>query len=469
MVQDQIPPNSPDIERDVLSVMSHRPDMIVTVEDIITADCFYSSDNRYLFEVMMELHLTGQAITQSAILHKLIPGGRKDILAVYQKIRQYFSSESALYRNVELLFEMHQRRELLTQSYKVINMIQGSEQLDEIEKVVNKSVDIVSSGSRKVEGIMFNESLDELEVLMDRPLSKGLSGIPTGLKLLDNITGGWQDEDTVVIAARPGMGKTVAGAFHAYHAALSGIPVAFITLEVSKAKITGRILSNLCGFSSSDITKGRLVQNQKEHLRKVRRSIENLPIYYYDSKNSWDINDICRTMRNWKRKYNIGLIVIDYLQLVTDRMVKDTSDDTRILNSVLPKLSNLKSTIQTPIIELCQVTRANEDKTDKRPGLQHLKFSGKIEEQATTVIFLYRQDYYDANAAQDRGEQFIPTYDIEYIFAKNREGELGPAFLKCNPALNRMYESTDQAFTALDEQKFQHMRNDVFKNVQTSF
>jgi len=466
---DKMPPNSPEIEKDVLSVMSHRPDMIVSIEDIITPECFYNSDNQYLYGVIMEIHLSGQPVSQSAILQKIIPGGRSDILALYQKMRNYYSSESALYQNVMLLFEMAKRRALLIQSFKTISMIEGNEEIEEIEKVLTDSVEIVTSGARKVEGVSFKESLDELEGLMDKPMNKGISGITTGLKTLDGITGGWQFDDTVVIAARPGMGKTIAAAFHAYKAAKAGIPVAFITLEVSKAKITGRIMSNLCGFNSSDITKGRLARNQKEHLRAVRKTVEDLPIYYYDNSNSWDINDICRTMRNWKRKYNIGLIVIDYLQLIRDRTVKDSSDLTRVLNSTVPKLTQLRSTLQIPFIQLSQLNRESETRADKRPGLQNLKNSGKIEEDATVIIFLFRQDYYDANAAMEKGLEFVPSYDMEYIFAKNREGELGPAPVKCNPGLNRIYDVDETTFTDFDEQKFQHARNTVFQGVQTSF
>ena len=467
--QNHIPPNSLEIERDVLSVMSHRPDMIVTIEDIITPECFYNSDYQYLYSVIMEIHLSGQPVTQSSILQKIIPGGRSDILQVYQKLRQYYSSESSLYQNVMMLFEMAKRRALLIQANKTISMINASEDIEEIEKVLTDSVEIVTSGARKVEGIYFKESLDELEAMMDRPTDRGLSGIPTGSKLLDQITGGWQFDDKVVIAARPGMGKTISAAFHAYQAAKAGIPVAFITLEVSKAKITGRIMSNLCGFSSSDITKGRLVMNQKQHLRKIRKEVEDLPIYYYDNSNSWDINDICRTMRNWRRKYKIGLIVCDYLQLVRDRTVRDSSDLTRVLNSVVPKFTHLSGTLGIPIIELSQLNRESETRADKRPGLSNLKGAGKIEEDATVIIFLYRQDYYDANAANEKGDEFIPSYDMEYIFAKNREGELGPALLKCNPGLNRIYDVNQSTFTDMDQVKYEHTKNSVLNTAQSSF
>lgn len=466
---DILPPNSPEIEKDVISVLSHRPDLLVTVEEFIGPECFYDADYQYLFGVMFDLHMAGEAITQSSILHRIVPSGRKDILQVYQKSRQYYSDETALFHNVQVLVELSKKRTVLTNSHKILNMIQNGVSLDKIETVVNESMDLLQTANRGVRGEMFTESLDELEALMDKPASSGLSGITTGVKLLNNITGGWQMDDTVLIAARPGMGKTILAAFHAHKAAASGVPVAFITLEVSKAKITGRIMSDICGFPSSDITKGRLAHNQKQYVRQVRHTIERLPIYYYDSENSWDINDICKTMRNWKRKYKIGLIVIDYVQLVEDRTVRESSDSTKVLNSVVPKLTRLKTQIQTPLIVLSQLTRETESTGTKRPSLKNLAGSRKLEEQATVVIFPYRQDYYDANDARERGQEFVPTYDMEYIFAKNREGELGPALVKCNPALNRVYEDTPTNTIMSFEQASGFSKNSALDGAQSSF
>jgi len=463
MQVDKLPPNSPDIERDVISVLSHRPDMIITVEELITPECFYNPDYRYLFEVMMELCLAGQSVTQSTILQKIIPSGRRDILEIYQKARQYFSSEGGLYGNCEILFELRQKREAISYAHKLLNLAHGNGRLEEIENVVSDFEEVLSNGAKNIEGFSFAESLEEVGVLMDKPLELGLSGISTGSKLLNRFTGGWQNDDTVIIAARPGMGKTIVACFEAYEAAKSGIPVAFVSLEMSKAKLTARMISAITGFPSSDITKGRLSAMQKDICRKAMKEIEGLPIYYYSRNNSWDIADISRTMRNWKRKFGIGMIIIDYIQLVTDRAVKDSGDDTRILNSVMPKITRLKSSIDTPIIALSQISRGSEDSADKRPRLKDLRFSGKIEEQATIVVFLFRQDYYDANAARDRMEEFHPNNEIEFIFAKNREGELGPAILKCVPALNQIYDIGTIPETVAANAP------DIFRNANVSF
>ncbi|MDR6805552.1 replicative DNA helicase [Dyadobacter sp. BE34] len=436
------PPQSKEVEKDVLSVMCNRPELIVKVEEILHSECFYDPDYRFLFDIVFGIHLAGGEVSQSSILNKVVPSGKKDILATYQEMKKYFTSDTALWRNAMLLSELAVKRSMLTKSMQLLGAVEANEPIEKLDTLVNEASDIMTTRNRPIEGITFAHSLDELNRLIDRPETK-LSGIDTGVKDLNDVTGGWQVDDSIVIAGRPGMGKSLCGCFHAYTAAKLGIPVAFVSLEMAKVKLTARIVSNVAHVSSSDMTKGRLAMNQKTIVRDTMRKIEQLPIYYYENRNSWDINDICLTLRNWKRKYGIQLIFIDYIQLIKDRTVRDSSDKTKVVTSVQEKLTHLKSSIGTPIIELAQLSRANESRGDKRPGLSDLKNSGQIEQDATVVIFLYRQDYYDATAAQERGEEFTPTNDLEYIFAKNRDGEMGTVLVKASMSQNRIWSLND--------------------------
>ena len=437
-----VPPQSKDVEKDVLSVMCNRPELIVKIEEILHTDCFYDPDYRFLFDTIFGIHLSGGDVTQSSILNKVVPSGRKDILATYQEMKRYFTSDTSLWRNAMLLSELAVKRAMLTKSMQLLAAVEGNESIDKLDSLVNDASDIMTTRNRPIEGITFAHSLEELNRLIDRPETK-LSGIDTGIKDINEVTGGWQVDDTVVLAGRPGMGKTLCGCYHAYAAAKIGIPVAFVSLEMAKVKLTARIVSNVASVSSSDMTKGRLATNQKMIVREAMKKVEQLPIFYYENRNSWDINDICLTLRNWKRKYGIQLVFIDYIQLIKDRTVRDSSDKTKVVTSVQEKLTHLKSSIGMPIIELAQLSRANEGRGDKRPSLSDLKNSGQIEQDATMVIFLYRQDYYDATAAQDKGEEFSPTNDLEYIFAKNREGEMGTVLVKASMSQNRIWSPSE--------------------------
>jgi len=462
-----ITPEAPAIEKDVLSVLCNRPELFHYVEDILNPECFYNPDYQFLFSILLNIHTSGELVSQSSILHQIIPLGKKELLGVYQDMKKFFTSEKHLIPNANVLAEYSTKRALLNKSYEIINMIDNNDSIDEIEREVNNAQGIVVSRNHHVDSISMTSAVDGLYALMERDKTSGISGITTGVPLLDKITGGWQFDDIVIFAARPSMGKTVVASYHAYSAANAGFPTAFISLEVKPEKLAGRMISNLTGISSSNIIKGDLATNQKTMIYDKGNKSKSAPIHFYDNTRSRDINDIIRTMRSWHRKYGIKIIFLDYIGLVRDRTIRDSSNRVAVINSIQDKLTELRAHLGIPIIEFSQLNRDNESKADKRPILSNLKDSGKLEEDATKVIFLYRQDYYDANSAEKDGIEFIPSNDMEYIFAKNREGELGPVELKCDVALNRVYERlTSQQIT---EQANNYSKNNVFNNIPTSF
>ncbi|MGA9651919.1 replicative DNA helicase [Pedobacter sp.] len=460
-----IPPHSTEIEKDVLSVMCNRPELIYQIEDILDENCFYNSDFKYLFSVVMDIHMSGVTITQSAILHRIIPSGKNEILTTYQEMKRYFTSERMFLSNSEILVEYSTKRALQTKAIQILQMIESNETIDEIENEVTEATTIVLSRNKSTEAISMTEAGEGLLELMNREKTNGITGIPTGVATLDKITGGWENDDMVIFAARPGMGKTVAATFHSYHGASIGYPTALISLEVRPAKLMGRMISNLSGVNSSHITKGNLADNQKRIVNDKVVEVKDTPLYFYDNTRSSDINDICRTLRAWHRKYKLKAAYFDYIGLIEDRTVKNNSDQTAITTSVMKKLTRLKNQLGIAFIVFSQLNRENESNKDKRPSLNHLKSSGKLEEDATRVIFLYRQDYYDYNEAESRGEGFTPTHDIEYIFAKNREGELGPVLMKCNVAINRVYDAASLTPISVDK----YARNEVFNGAKHSF
>ncbi len=460
-----VPPHATEIEKDVLSVMCNRPELIYQVEDSLDENCFYNSDYKYLFSVVMQIHMTGVMVSQSAILHQIIPSGKDEILGTYQEMKRYFSSDRMLVKNAEILVEYSTKRALLTKALQILQMIESNEDIEDIENEVTEATTIVLSRNKNTEAISMTEAGDGLLELMNREKSNGITGIPTGVAALDKVTGGWEPDDKVIFAARPGMGKTIAATFHSYHGASIGYPTALISLEVRPAKLMGRMISNLSGFNSSHITKGMLADNQKNIVTDHVKGVSKIPLYFYDNTRSSDINDICRTIRTWHRKYGLKVVYLDYIGLCDDRTVKNSSDQTAITTSVMKKLTRLGNQLGIAMILFSQLNRENESNKDKRPSLNHLKSSGKLEEDATRVIFLYRQDYYDYNEAESRGDSFVPTHDIEYIFAKNREGQLGPVLLKCNVAINRVYDQPTLTPISVDK----YLRNDTLNNVATSF
>lgn len=458
------PPKAPAIEKDVLAVIVNRPELIYQVEDLIDENCFYEDDYRVIYSAVIEVYQLGAAVTQSAVLHKIVPAG---LLPIYQDVKKFFTSERSLIANAEILVEYSTKRALLEKSYEIQRMIQDNEAIDEIESQVTEATSIVISRNKSTDAISMGEAFDGMVELMNREKKNGITGIPTGLPTLDRLTGGWEFDDMALFAARPGMGKTIAVTFHSFAAAYLGYPTALISLEVQPSKLAARMASNIASVPSSDITKGRLADNQKRAVMEKSSEHREVPIYFYDNTKSCDINDISRTIRVWHRKYGIKIVFLDYIGLCSDRTIKNVADQTAVVSSVQKKLTELKNQLGIAFVVCTQLNRANESRGDKRPQLSDLKHTGKLEEDATKVIFLYRKDYYDANEAESRGETFTPSNDIEYIFGKNREGVLGPVLLKCDVALNRIYEVPKVGAVESTNQPF--MRNDALKSVQHAF
>ena len=750
----KMPPLSIEIEKAVLSVLFNDSDKFISIESVLTTQCFYKTEHQILFDAIQSIHLDNAKINATSIIRKLYDLRNSDLMDVYRSIKSEYSSSDQLFRNATLLAEFATKRALIENSQKLLSMCFNDEPMDTIDTLVSDGVNIATSRNRAIDGVKFIDSVEKMKIKMNRKLIDGLSGVTTGIKMIDNLTAGWQNDDIAIIAGRPGCftaetlirteggtkrisevregdmilsrdtdrgvdeykpainfikhtnrtdrlfhvklkngsgfrvtedheffingkyvpikdflqsyedepvewraikgfptylisnygdiktfnwkntgreaimkpaldangyyrtmlkgedglfhtvkvhrlvaiafhdnagnlpcvnhknsirsdnrksnvewqtesgnvkhsfsaglscnkgkgnpasiltdeivseirasypygrkrwyagevkkkdlaikygvsvgaikdiitnktwqnntseyfglhpmdilsfstiqnedvfditvadnhnfylfsadknilvsnsGKTASATFHAYEAAKAGLPVAFVSLEVEDESLTGRIVSNVSRTASSLIAKAQLAPNQKAHVEAVADQMSNLPIYYYPVSESWDINDISLVLRNWARRYGIKVIVIDFLQLITDRTIKG-DNPVMVINSILYKIKKLRAILGIPFIIYSQLNRENEGKADKRPSLSGLKGSGAIEETGTVIIFLYREDYYNKAIAEAAGNDYINSDNLEYIFAKNRQGETGTMHLKCNIAQNRIYE-----------------------------
>lgn len=434
------PPRAIEIEEEVLAAMVNDYRLVGSVEELINTDCFYRQDHQLIFETIKALKLSpGQSwyagIVRSIYEQSLGP----EILKLVSVLKDQPVSRLDFFHSVNVLAELSIQRQVLDSSLRVQQAIVKRESMEVLSRHVLDMNDVIGKQGRVQQGITFGDSLNELRALIDRKKVKGLAGVNTGVRLLNNFTDGWQSSDLIIIAGRPGMGKTVTGVLHAYHAALSGIPTAIVTLETSKAYITARIVANLTKIPYGMITRGDLTPYQKEIVSKAMQEIEELPIYYYDATNSNDINDISIQLKSWKRKFGIGFVVIDYIQIMHDREVKAPSE-TAMISSISLKTKRLQSQLQCPVIALAQLNRETEGKGNKMPGIENLKQSGQLEQDASIIILLYREDYYLKKAVEEKGRDYTPTYKLQYIVGKNREGETGILTLRCKPQYNTIYD-----------------------------
>lgn len=415
-MKEQVPKNSEIAEIEVLSILLNDPKLHHLTEDILQVpETFYKTSHALIYGLLLEVHQSGNPAT----LSKVIPLLRSKALSNEGEIiKEIAAIKSTHGDDLELVNTCLYLRELYTlrRAHDIGESVKRANSLDDLTLKATELNECISGVVSKSNVITASESSKSaLDIILNR--KKGLTGVDTGLAVLNYETQGWQNTDIVILAGRPAMGKTTAAIHHALGAAISGVPVAFVTLEMSAIQLTNRMLSSISGVFAEKIKTDNLNQYDIKLLIDAQAKMAKLPIYFYDAENSDDIGDIANEMRNWKRKYGIGLVIIDYLQLVNDRTVKGGNDEMRI-SSVSRKIKRrIQSALKVPVIALAQLSRAVESRGDKRPIASDLRSSGQIEQDASIIIGLYRGDYYEDPEA-------IPG-TVEYCISKNRDGTTG--------------------------------------------
>jgi len=259
---------------------------------------------------------------------------------------------------------------------------------------------------------------------------EGLSGIPSGFDKVDRLTSGWQPSDLIIIAARPGMGKTALTLSMARNIAVNAnIPVAFFSLEMSSVQLITRLISSETGLSSEKLRTGRLEKHEWEQLNVKVKTLEKAPLFIDDTP-SLSIFDLRAKARRLVSQHKIRLIVLDYLQLMTAGGSQKGGNREQEISTISRNLKALAKELDVPVIALSQLSRAVETRGgSKRPILSDLRESGAIEQDADIVSFIYRPEYYKIDEWDD--EERTPTQgQAEFIVAKHRNGGLDNIRLK---------------------------------------
>jgi replicative DNA helicase len=291
----------------------------------------------------------------------------------------------------------------------------------------------------------------------------GLSGIPSGYDKLDKLTSGWQPSDLVIIAARPGMGKTALTLSMARNIAVNtNIPVAFFSLEMSSVQLITRLISSETGLTSEKLRTGKLEKHEWEQLNVKAKALESAPLYIDDTP-SLSIFDLRAKARRLASQHKIKLIIIDYLQLMTAGSSQKGGNREQEISTISRNLKALAKELDIPVIALSQLSRAVETRGgSKRPLLSDLRESGAIEQDADIVSFIYRPEYYKIDEWDDE-DQSPTDGQAELIIAKHRNGGLENIRLKFIGELGRFenLEDFDMPF------EFESKMNDNFD--QSSF
>jgi replicative DNA helicase len=325
------------------------------------------------------------------------------------------------------LRELFLRRRLITVCQEGLSSAFGKDDVFEVLDRTEQALFDIRDANTKKTYIGIADALESSLIKIEAACENdGLTGVPTGLPKLDRITGGWQNSDLIIIGARPSMGKTGFALTCARNAAIDfKIGVAFFSLEMSTHQLVTRLISSETETNGNAIKFGSLNEYQRKELRGKTTKLRGANIWIDDSP-SLGVFELKAKCRRLKSKHNIGLIIVDYLQLMKADKKGNREQE---ISSISRGLKVIAKELDTPVIALAQLSREVEKTTDKRPLLSHLRESGSVEQDADVVGFLYRPSYYKLKADDQHGVE-LDANAAEIIIAKHRNGAIGTALAR---------------------------------------
>lgn len=425
----KLPPQSKDLEETVLGAMIIDYDVCNEVIEIIKiSEAFYFEESRLIYEAIRKLVLDNKVVdlvTVSDQLTKL--GNLEKVGGVYylMSLSQKVASVAHVEYHARILLEKYIRRELIRLSaLQQIDSYDETRDVFDVLEGVTKGIDHINDSINTGETVVtFPTAIDmvvkRIEMLSTLQGEK-VSGVPTGFRKIDEFTGGWQNSDLIILGARPGMGKTSFVLKNVSEVARKGMSVGFMSLEMSIEQLAARIVAINTNFHLTQILKKGFEKD--EYFITLQSSLpmmKDFPIYV-DDRPGLTITQVMSKARTWKRKYDIKILFIDYLQLMSGNADSKMNREQEI-STISRRLKHLAKELNIPVIALSQLSREVETRTDKRPRLSDLRESGSIEQDADIVMFLFRPEYYGMPLSPELKDM---NANSELIFAKYRQGSL---------------------------------------------
>ncbi|MDB5199587.1 MAG: dnaB [Chitinophagaceae bacterium] len=440
MMYGKVPPQAKELEEAVLGAIMLEKSAFDTVVEILKPECFYVEANQRIYRAMQGLQQKNLPIDLLTVVEELKFREELDVVGgpyYVSKLTNAVVSSANIEAHSRIILQKFIQRELIRISGEIIgdayeDSTDVFELLDEAE---SKLFEITNNHLRKDYASIDTVLVKTIQRIEDlRTRQDEISGVPTGFHLLDRLTYGWQPTDLIILAARPSVGKTAFALNLARNAALhptKPTAVGFFSLEMSAGQLVQRILSAESEIWLEKIARGRLEEHEMKQLYK--KGIERLasaPIHIDDTAalNIFELRAKCRRLKN---KHNVGLIIIDYLQLMSGTSENRNSNREQEISRISRDLKGLAKELNIPILALSQLSREVEKRGAKEgqkiPQLSDLRESGAIEQDADMVMFLYRPEYYDITANEmgesNKGETHVRI-------AKHRNGQLDTIKLK---------------------------------------
>lgn len=431
-VTGKVTPQAVEFEAAVLGALMMDDNAVSTILDFLSAKMFYVEAHQHIFQAIEKLFMLSQPIDLLTVTNQLrkdklleVVGGASYLASLTNRV----TSSANIEYHARVVMEkfvvrelIHNCNEIITDSYDDSNDV-----LDLLDKAESKIFNIVENNFKRDSKLLHQvvrsalDSLDDLRKNADK-----IQGVPCGIRSIDEKTGGWQKSDLIIVAGRPGMGKTSFVLSIARNSALDyKKPVALFSLEMSAEQLAHRLFSIESGIPSDHISKGNLTDDEWIKLMDSIGVLESSNLIIDDTP-ALSVFDLRAKCRRLKHKHDIQLIIVDYLQLMqggNDSAGKSGGNREQEISFISRSLKALAKELNVPVIALSQLSRAVETRGgSKRPMLSDLRESGSIEQDADLVLFLYRPEYYHMDTFEDQ----TPSAGLaEVMFEKNRHGSTG--------------------------------------------
>ena len=431
----KVPPQAVDIEKCILGAVMLEKDAIAVVANVLRSEHFYVNAHRDIYSAALDLFESNCPIDIKTVIEMLKKNGKlEQVGGVYYvtSLTENVVSDANIEYHAYIVIEQFIKRSLISISSYIQRQAFDStvDVFSLIDNAEKKLLSVTSTNVKKncvdIKSLL-QETISDIKSRRDN--TTGVTGIPSGFKALDNITSGWQKSDLVIIAARPGMGKTAFVLSVVRNAAVeNNTPVALFSLEMSASQLMSRLVSSEAELESEKIRKGMLKEYEWQQLIHKTQKILEAPIFIDDTP-ALSIFELRTKCRKLKLQHNIQMVVVDYLQLLTsDNSSKSLFNREQEISYISRSLKSLAKELDVPVIAPSQLSRAVEIRGgDKRPLLSDLRESGAIEQDADMVMFLYRPEYYglleDSIGNSTKGM-------TEVIVAKHRNGPLDTAIIR---------------------------------------
>lgn len=426
----KMPPNALDFERLVIGTFLIDKKGLDHSIDLLTPEVFYDPRHQVIFSTILKLYEGNQPVDLMTIIQDLKKDGRLNLAggdSYIIDLTMGVSSSAHIEYHVRVILEKYILRSLINVSANVIDAAykESTDVFELLDKAEQSFFEITNGTIKKgfdTANSLVKQAIDTIKSLKDK---EGLSGVPSGFRDVDKETGGWQNSDLIIIAARPAMGKTAFLLSMARNIAVGHkIPMALFSLEMASVQLITRMIASETRISSEKLRKGTLDDEEWQRLFSNVSELENAPLYI-DETPSLSIFDFRAKCRRLVMQHGVRIIMVDYLQLMTaGGGGKGTGNREQEISMISRSLKAIAKELNVPVIALSQLSRSVETRPGKRPQLSDLRESGAIEQDADIVSFIFRPEYYKITVwdNDDEGQETSTENQAELIIAKHRNG-----------------------------------------------